>query len=133
MLSFVFFVLLVQEMKCMSIPESRNGITTRVQHRRSVTNEVGTLDSSALSAHTCQMDCDGQGRLCESIASSVGEKMVCLKNRMQCIAQCSGSELKRILQKRKEKEEKEKEKKTIRKLDSHIYTIEELIKIYSSS
>jgi len=137
-LSLVLIAISAQQIKCMSIPGSPKGVAVSARaapkQRRSVSdNELEATKPSAKSMHTCQMDCDGQGRLCETIASSVSEKMLCLKNRMQCVARCSGKDLKRILQKKKEKEEKLKKKETIRKIDSHIYTIEELIKIYTSS
>lgn len=121
----------------------RADATRFVQRTRRITNDPedqqGKSSSSGdrISTHTCQMDCDGQGRLCETIASNVSEKMVCLKNRMQCMNTCTSKDLSKVLKKIEEKKQKKlekakKEKKqTIKNLgNSHIYTIEEEIKFF---
>ena len=117
----------------------RADATRFVQRTRRITNNPEDQNESssneAISTHTCQMECDGQGRLCETIASNVSEKMVCLKNRMQCMGTCSNKDLSKVLKKIEDKKqkklEKAKKKQTIKNLgNSHIYTIEEEIKFF---
>lgn len=69
---------------------------------------------------TCFSKCDGQGLLCESVATKFDEKSVCLHNRLRCIWRCNDNDDK--------KTETEMSKKTIRKLGRY-YTIEENISI----
>ena len=117
----------------------RADATRFVQRTRRITNNPEDQNESssneAISTHTCQMECYGQGRLCETIASNVSEKMVCLKNRMQCMGTCTNKDLSKVLKKIEDKKqkklEKAKKKQTIKNLgNSHIYTIEEEIKFF---
>lgn len=110
--------------------------TRYVQRQGAISNSPEDLvsnhqKSNQVGTNTCQMECDGQGRLCETIAGNVSEKMVCLKNRMQCISACTGKDLRKVMEKIRKKKESEKTKKTIKNLgNSHIFTIEEEIKFY---
>ena len=137
LLCFTLSTITILPIVARTIPNRLRADETRfVQRSKTITNnpEGLQLSDEAGSTHTCQMDCDGQGRLCETIASNVSEKMVCLKNRMQCVAACTNKDLSNVLKKiQKKKEQVETKKQTIKKLgNSHIYTIEEEIKFYPS-
>eukprot|EP00111_Clytia_hemisphaerica_P000674 TCONS_00001992-protein len=118
----VLYVLSLTSLLC----ESRHLHDVATNDPESFSSTVSAIRDAG-SKQSCQMECDGQGRLCESIATNISEKMVCLKNRMQCVSRCANKDLRKTLKKIADKAEK----KTIRRLgNSHVYTIEEDIEFF---